>query len=206
MTDVHGDVLTNGQPDAGYEYFWLSFKDSVKNAVQEDPDLARMVSIIPDITRNLNIWKSEGNYVDIRKSIQTFLKSYLARSLLLGQYHRSIAYTNLKRWLKCCNHVIPAYNPLEDGEFEYLYFLHRCAVNHEDIVQDAILRSPTRDMVLSCLLHGAVMHNRQGLLEKMLESYNEWTLERINVEYGLALPKLVKNASKVLKQIQDILR
>lgn len=206
MTDAHDDVLASGQPDAGYEYFWLMFKDSVGNAAQEDPDLIRMVSIIPDITRNLNIWKKEENYIDIRRSIQTFLKAYLSRSLLLKQYHRSIAYTNLKRWLKCCEHVSPPYDPLDDIEFEYLYFLHRTAVSHSKIVQDAVLSSNTRDTVLSKLLLDAVLLDKRGIMDKLLECYHEWTLARIQREYGVVLPKQVKNASKVLRQIQDILR
>lgn len=206
MADAHEDVLVNGQPDAGYEYFWLMFKDSVGNAAREDPDLVRMVSIIPDITRNLNIWKKEGNYIDIRRAIQTFLKSYLTRSLLLASYHRSIAYTNLKRWLKCCSHVVPPYDPLEDKEFEYLYFLHRCAANQPEIVQAAVRTSSKRDVVLSELLLSSVFQSKHGILEKMLECYREWTLARIHSEYGLKLPSQVKNAGKVMKQIQDILR
>jgi hypothetical protein len=209
--DQYQDILTTNSPDAGYEYFWLNFKDSVHNATKgASPALKHIASTIPQLTDVLNQCKGSNDYDIIGKTIHVFLKSFLMHSLLLGQYHREIAYTNLKRWIKCCaiqlenpNKKISSFDPLHDKQMKYLYFLHRCAHTDPDTMELCHITTNTKDSVLNKLMSYSIANTKYGILDKLLESYPEWTASIIGQRYGITLPIGIKNSSKILRQIKS---
>jgi hypothetical protein len=106
---LYAEVLTSGDPDAVYEFFWLMFKGSVTNftaVLNEDRAkvLFELEREIPVVSNRLNILKKEHKYSIIIEEIEAFLVKFAWSALLMiddenFSYHINIVNTNINRWM-----------------------------------------------------------------------------------------------------------
>jgi hypothetical protein len=104
---LYADILTSGEPDAVYEFFWLMFKDSVKNfssSVYGCTQLTEISGEVPVISGRLNNLQKDKKYNDIISEIDEFLTKFAWTSLLTVDdpcfsYHINILNTNINRWI-----------------------------------------------------------------------------------------------------------
>jgi len=207
----HRNVLLDAMPDCGYEYFWLNFKGSVARAAAVYPPLESLALQVHTVTAVCNELKAAGNYDRIALVIQEFLGSYFWTVLGADSYHLSIATTNFRRWLRCCNlraeHPVPEVTPLDPLEYptmNYLYFLHRMADSHaniRNIIRDLVVANAERETMLSELFDAAVNLRKAGLVDKFLVFFPEWTAQRFQERHGLKIPKGIKTSNKILKML-----
>jgi hypothetical protein len=219
LVDVleHIYILTQNNPDSGYEYFWLNFKSSVSNVVHRSASacsmaLRKLENRVPAITKQLDLWKTSAQFKKIGDEIQEFLLEFLWYILSTDEYQQSIAMTNLRRWIKCCELRVkcPAEGfipliPLDNPDMLLLYFLHRCMGCGGDqtiqtYVNDAKIGSRTeRQDILIPLLVFTVHAHKNGIMDKFLEYYPDWTISQINERYKTKLPKGIKSGAKALR-------
>ena len=108
---LYSDVLTSGDPDAVYEFFWLMFKGSVTNFTSvllsgstATDALRELEKQIPVVSMKLNKLKKDQRYNMIIEEIEEFLIKFAWNSLLViddpsFSYHINIVNTNINRWL-----------------------------------------------------------------------------------------------------------
>lgn len=194
------------KPDAGYEHYWLNFKDSVLNANRQHDgtELAKISDTIPSITRKLNQLQQAERYDEIRQIIQEFLKQYFLKSLTLRSYYRDIAMTNFDRWLKLYPNQT-SIDPLSDPEMNYLYFLHKCVVIDEHtkrIIQQGVREHKqvvVNISVLQQLFDYSIKNRKVAIFNKFLNHYHEWFREELYSQYGIEIPESLKNGNKINK-------
>lgn len=201
----HQNILLENCPDAGYEYFWLNFKDSVRNiglGPASSAETVLLASEVTTLTLRFNLLKTEQRYDEIGQHIQHFLKRFFRAVLIESEYHKDIAFTNFKRWIKCCKmrqdlpcQGITAFDPLDDEEMRYIYFLHSISSTHHELIKQHIQDRGDR----VSLLYEAVRLRHCGILGKFLEQYPDWTQETIHNRYGVFLPKGMLNGNKAMK-------
>lgn len=204
----YSDVLLRDYPDAGYEYFWLNFKDSVSNITRHGgtactPKTVALSREVPVLTNKLNNLQALGQYDQIGVEIQRFLKIFLHCVFKESDYHINIARTNLKRWLKYCQYrrdvpkdgVAPM-DPLDDPEMKYLYFLHQLYGLDRGAPVVEVVDLQESD-ALDHLLQWAYTNRCHSALNKFLACYHDWTRNRILELYGNKLPKGMLNSSKI---------
>ena len=223
----HSQVLLKNEPDCGYEYFWLNFKDSVNNAhlcdslpTEVNHKLKNLAGKIHSITNKLNILQERREYNEIFITINNFLKQYFWLILAEGEYHCSIATTNLKRWIKLCEirsvSPVPGFtphNPLDDNNdfspssMRFILFLHKCC-NNRDIsiiiksyVVDVIYGRLDSEDLFYNLFKESVLAKSNSIINKYLELYPEESVYMFKTYYNIDIPVGIKNAYKILKQI-----
>jgi hypothetical protein len=104
---LYDDILTSGEPDAVYEFFWLMFKDSVRNfssSVSSCTQLTQISDEVPVISGRLNNLQKDKKYNVIISEIDSFLVKFAWTSLLTVDdscfsYHINILNTNINRWI-----------------------------------------------------------------------------------------------------------
>lgn len=94
--DNYETILNSDKPDNKLEFFWLTFKDSIKNYLNVD-EYNEMVKL----SDKLNLLQKEEKYVEIEE----YIKSHIERigysmMALRNTYKLSHLETNIKRW---CN-------------------------------------------------------------------------------------------------------
>lgn len=220
MIDVSGyidpsleyeDILLRAHPDAGYEYFWLNFKDSVGNVIHQQNKTEKMQLLaleVKTVTNRLNEYKKRHEYDQIGQAIQSFLKCFFWAILAESNYHIAIAYTNFKRWIRCCQlrREIPVDNvtpmdPLADADMAYLYFLHRIGGEIPTYLVNADTQD--REQGLKYVLQQALATRSTAIFNKLLEHYPDWMRSEILSKYNINLPKGIKNGTKVMKLLSQ---
>lgn len=204
----HNEILTRNDPDAGYEYFWLNFKLSVNNTTFK----YKYQDELCDISRELNLFKSHGEYDKIPELIQSFLKDFLWDMLKMQpieMYHLRIAFTNVKRWIKLCElrlefpvQGVTPYVPLSDQDMKYLYICYRIYLNNTDLKPKSFPVVP--EIGKQYFLDLSIKYSRAGILNNLLEYYPNWTLSVIKKQYDISLPSGIKNGFKALKLLSDL--
>ena len=221
----HSQVLLNNEPDCGYEYFWLNFKDSVINASlcvlpkEISESLKDLSTQIPVLTDKLNDLQKKREYNEIFNHINRFLKRYFWLILAEGEYHSSIATTNFKRWIKLCElrslNPVPGFkhhDPLDESDsflnMKFIYFLHKCCTNRMTtsyrIKQSvlAVIRNEIEPcQIFSELFKEAVNCKSYSIVNKYLELYPRESVSLFKDNYNIDIPFGVKNSNKILKQI-----
>jgi len=201
MDNMH--ILVQNCPDAGYEYFWLNFKDSVRNIGHaSSAEITLLESQVTTLTSRFNHLQAEQRYDEIGQQIQKFLKRFFRAVLVEGEYHKDIAYSNFKRWIKCCKirqdqpcPGITAFDPLEDEEMQYIYFLHSISSGHHELIKQHIQAGGDR----ASLLYEVLRLQQCGILSKFLEQYPEWTRTTIHSHCNVLLPKGILRGNKAMK-------
>lgn len=103
----HDDVLNSDKPDCKLEFFWLTFKDSIKGYLNEFELLE-----LAEVSSRLNDLQREAKY----EEIQEYIKSHIERigygmMATKNTYKLSHLETNLRRWNKLTgNDIYPANN------------------------------------------------------------------------------------------------
>jgi len=199
----HQNILLQNCPDAGYEYFWLNFKDSVRNiGLGSGSEIALLEKEVIALTLRFNLLKSEQRYDEIGQQIQDYLKRFFRAVLVESEYHKDIAFSNFKRWIKYCKMRqelpcagITAFDPLEDQEMRRIYFLHSISSSHHGLIKKHIETGGDS----RSLLNEAIRLGHCGILSKFLEQYPDWTRTTVQALYGVSLPKGMLNGSKAMK-------
>jgi hypothetical protein len=202
----HQNILLQNCPDAGYEYFWLNFKDSVRNIeLASSAEIVLLESEVTTLTLRFNLLKAEQRYDEIGQHIQSYLKRFFRAVLVESQYHKDIAFTNFKRWNKCCRmrqdipcHGITVFDPFDDEEMQYIYFLHSISSSHHELIKQHIQAENDR----ASLLYEVISLEHCGIFGKFLEQYPDWTWATIHSRYGVSLPKGMLNGNKAMKCLQ----
>jgi hypothetical protein len=223
----HSQVLLNNEPDCGYEYFWLNFKDSVNNAhlcsslpIEVLQPIIDLSKTIPLITKKLNFLQQNRDYTEIFTCINRFLKQYFWLILAEGEYHCSIAGTNLKRWIKVCEirSVNPVqgfthHDPLETIEccssssMRFISLLHRCCNNRsssvtiKNYVISVIRGEIDSEELFYELFKKSVTSRSNSIVNKYLEFYPKESVHMFKSIYSIDIPFGIKNSNKILKQI-----
>lgn len=221
----HSQVLLNNEPDCGYEYFWLNFKDSITNASlcslpkEISDSLQELSGQVPVITDKLNDLQKKRNYNEIFSCINGFLNQYFWLILAEGEYHSSIATTNFKRWIKLCElrslNPVPGFkhhNPLEESDkypnMKFIYLLHKCCTNRsttshkiKQSVLSVIRNEIEPHQIFGELFKEAVSSKSYSIVNKYLELYPKESVLLFKDNYNINIPFGVKNSNKILKQI-----
>lgn len=202
------EILLSGDPDAGYHYFWMNFKSSVTNVAgpSKNPELRALGVEIKEISDRLNSLKDLAKFSQIGLEIQQFLKEFLWHVLSEDNYHISIAYTNLKRWIRYNEIPIPnepGLHPLDDPDLYYLHFLHRLDPSYSRLVyrHGSVYRSSS--LGLTMILRIAVTDRSAKIMNNLLEYYPEWTVKNVQSEYNVRLPTSIRNGVKAIKLISE---
>src|SRR5665647_869110 len=94
--ETYGIVLNSDKPDNKLEFFWLTFKDSIKNYLTE----SELIDL-SEVSNNLNALQQQERY----NEIEEFIKSHIER-IGYGMMSKNDNYrishleTNLRRWNK----------------------------------------------------------------------------------------------------------
>jgi hypothetical protein len=222
----HSQVLLNNEPDCGYEYFWLNFKDSVNNShlcsslpVEVRQPIIDLSKTIPLITKKLNFLQQNRDYCEIFTCINSILKQYFWLILAEGEYHCSIAGTNLKRWIKVCEirsvtiQGFIYHDPLEEqysissSSMRFISLLHRCCKNYDscatikNYVLSVIRGGIDSEELFYELFKKSVTSRSNSIVDKYLEFYPKESVLLFKSIYRIDIPFGTKNSNKILKQI-----
>ena len=140
----HLEVLKAKKEDADIEFFWLTFKDSVKNYLDK-----KTQKIIQDLSNMLNQLQLEKKYEEIQKVISNNLDEIAWRHVLThDSYHGCHLITNLKRWRAISGEKLPrnelAYASLvvmiHYNEKYLKYFYQRDEKSEDDKKKQTVLK------------------------------------------------------------------
>ena len=93
------EILSSSNPDKDYEFFWLTFKNSIIPYVGKDVDMIKKFS------KSLDVLQKEKKYDEIKDEITIFLykhaESIAAHLIFSSCYVTCMHFTvNMKRWKK----------------------------------------------------------------------------------------------------------
>jgi len=91
---THENVLNSDKPDNKLEFFWLTFKDSIRNYINPTE-----VMELEEVSKKLNDLQNEERYDEIEEYIKSHIEK-IGYSMILNEdvYRLGHLETNLKRW------------------------------------------------------------------------------------------------------------
>jgi len=140
----HLEVLKAQKEDADIEFFWLTFKDSIKDYLDKETQ-----DKIDVLSKTLNQLQLEMKYEEIQKIISNNLHEIAWRYVLThDSYHGCHLITNLKRWKAISGTKLPhddlAYKSLtvmiHYNEKYLKYFYQKNNKNNDDIKKQTKLK------------------------------------------------------------------
>jgi hypothetical protein len=127
---LHNDVLNSDKPDCKLEFFWLTFKDSIKGYLTESELIE-----LAEVSCRLNDLQREERYEEIQEYIKSHIE-HIGYGMMATKntYKLSHLETNLKRWNKLTgNDIYPSNNTFYCILLVYLN-LHKANKNKQEDV------------------------------------------------------------------------
>ena len=184
----YDELKKTNNPDKYYEYFWYSFKISMKNFFNNfnKKDLCQMIE---DWSSTLNNLQKEKKYDDIQKNIKSYIKKYC--EILIKHntlYHGELLFTNIKRWNKYSEKYKIGYNDIIYLRLRiYLYGVNKKNNEILEVVNDDIydiLDYAIKNKYCSIINH---ITKAKDISDYILDKYSMKISKNIN---GIKLLKL----------------
>ena len=169
MNKSYEDVLNSNKPDSKLEFFWLTFKDSIKNYLNEY-DLEEMNNL-SDV---LNSLQREERYEEIEEFIKQHIENIgynmIARD---DRYHINHIDTNIKRWKKLSgSDIYPTNNTFICILYMYIHIKDATDDKKDDmnriieLIKEFALDRSNRD-VLNSIMNILIRNKMFGSIDKM---------------------------------------
>lgn len=175
--DPHIHVKQSGLPDCKQEYFWLSFKDSIKNFYA-----ARGIKIkLEDLDKTsdyLNLLQKQDKYNEINTVIHQYIMNFAWKIIEYpSNYYFNLFLTNIKRW----NDISDPEHIVDISNSEYPVFLvlrimkcvfpeHTPAYNEFKPIFKQLNRETISDgKLLQSMFDVSVKHKKSGAIESILK-------------------------------------
>ena len=93
---IHENVLNSDNPDNKLEFFWLTFKDSIRNYLNDEERYELL-----EISKKLNDLQQEKRYEEIEEYIKSHIEKVGYGMIINDDYYKAgHLKTNIKRWKK----------------------------------------------------------------------------------------------------------
>lgn len=170
LSTSHEHVLNSDKPDNKLEFFWLTFKDSIKNYLTKSE-----LEELSDVSEKLNNLQREERY----EEIEAYIKSHIERigyNMISNDdtYRAGHLENNIKRWSKLTGTDI---YPMTDRFYclllVYMNLSKNKATTKKDQVstmKDCIGRyslDPSDDTILIELMNQSITNKMYGNIDKL---------------------------------------
>ena len=162
---MYNSILNTCQPDKDLEYFWLSFKSSIYQSLN---DIER--NNIDQLSNKLNLLQSEKRYVEIEKYIKEHLESFCYNLILSNDsYHLRLLNTNIKRWINIIGKDVCNYDDIFYCILNiYLHATRNSDSKYKEVINIIIDLSKTRDkQYIHKLMNYCIQHKLFNYIDKL---------------------------------------
>lgn len=153
ISESYENVLNSDNPDNKLEFFWLTFKDSIKNYLTE-----KELEEINDLSNQLNNLQKDKEYEKIENYIKLHIEkigySMIAKNDLYRICHLE---NNIRRWNKLTNKEIYSFN----NTF-YCLLLIYINLSKKKADKDSVVQ------VLDCIIKFSLDNTNKNLLNQLM--------------------------------------
>ena len=214
--DDHSWILKTQNRDREIEFFWLTFKDSMKNIKKVYSDCEFDKINIEKISEELNSLQKKAqelektddirhqkiiteNYNQIEHKIFTTLEDFTDELIYLGKYHVNIHYSFIKKW----NNITTLYPLTNNSESYVIFLMYKLILKYLELKKPGSeqLRDYLRDEDYESMLEIAITNNYPNIIDKLrhVTDVNSF-IEEI---YGHKLGKSTISGNKIIRMINN---
>ena len=180
--DDHSWILRTQNRDREIEFFWLTFKDSMKNIKKVYSNCEFDKINIDKISEELNSLQRKAqeleqidnirhqkliteNYNQIEHKIFNTLEDFTDELIYLGKYHVNIHYSFIKKW----NNITKLYPLTTSSESYVTFIMHKLILKYLESKKPGAeqLQEYLRDGDYESMLDVAIRHNYATIIDKL---------------------------------------
>ena len=173
-SDSYEHVLNSNRPDNKLEFFWLTFKDSIKGYLNKSE-----LEELSNVSKKLNVLQQEQRY----EEIEVYIKSHIEKigyDMMSKDDNYRVGHldTNIKRWNRLTEtDIYPPTNTFYCLLLIYMNLSKTKADKKEEIavMKDCIGRysvDPTNYNALIELMNHSIRNKMYGNIDKLLRILN----------------------------------
>ena len=210
--DDHSWILRTQNRDREIEFFWLTFKDSMKNIKKVYSNCEFDKINIDKISEELNSLQRKAqeleqidnirhqkliteNYNQIEHKIFNTLEDFTDELIYLGKYHVNIHYSFIKKW----NNITKLYPLTTSSESYVTFIMHKLILKYLESKKPGAeqLQEYLRDGDYESMLDVAIRHNYATIIDKLRHVID--VNFHIEETYGHKLGKSMISGLKIIR-------